>query len=517
MNKKKIQIEKGVFIPGAVVLIGMILFGFAFLDVFNSVMKTLFDFVTNWFGWFFLAMSVFLFFFCFYIMLTPFGKKKLGGEDAKPEHSVFAWCSMTICSGIATAVVFYAVGEPLTYFHNMPTFTGIESETADAAVRAIQIASFHWGYIYYGLFTFWGLVSGYMVYNHNLPPRPSSGLYPIMKDKIYGWQGKVVDCLSLLALIGGMVTSLGFGVQQFASGLDFVFGIQPSNLIYVITILVVTLSYTASSGRGVKKGMAMISSINAYIYIILIVFLIIAGDTVFELNLLTQSMGSILDNFINTGMNADAFNVGEGWSRNNTVFFMAWIMAYAPLIGLFLAKISRGRTIRQFLMVNILVPGTFVLLWFTAFGGNAIYQDAFHDAGIIDVIAEKGFPVANYALLQHMPLKTLTIPIVILALFFSFITLADAMTGTMASMTLKNVSEDEAPVTVKVFWGLLAGGATVLCLFCLGTSGTTSLQNMSIVYALPIFFFAIIAVASVFKMISGEADRMMEKKEKKED
>lgn len=508
--KGKIKIEKGIFIPGAVILIGMILFGFLFLDQFNRLMLVLYDFTTKSFGWFYLLVSAFLIFFCFYVCVSPFGRKILGGPDAKPEHSVFSWCAMTVCSGIATAVVFYAVGEPLTYFHNPPAFTGLEAETAAAGVRAVQIAAFHWGYIYYGIFTFWGLVTGYMVYNHHLPPRPSSGLYPILKDKIYGPIGKVVDTLSLLALIGGMVTSLGFGVQQFASGLDYVFGIKPNNLIYMVTILVVTLSYTVSSSKGVKKGMAFISNTNAVIYIVLICFLFLAGPTVFLLNLLTQSAGSTITNFIGTITNADPFDIGNGWSRGNTIFFMAWIMAYAPLIGLFLAKISQGRTIRQFLLVNILVPGTFVLIWFTSFGGNAIYQDFYNHANIIETVNEMGFPVANYALLGHMPLKSITIPIVIVALFFSFITLADAMTGTMASMTLKDVSEDEAPVLVKVFWGLLAGGATILCLFCLGDTGTTSLQNMSIVYALPIFIFTLIAVASVARMVSGRVDREME-------
>lgn len=509
MGKKKIQIEKAIFIPGAAVLIIMILFGFLFLDQFNSLMTILYDATTKSFGWFYLACSAFLIFLCLFVAVTPFGKKILGGPDAKPEHNAFTWCAMTICSGIATAVVFYAVGEPLTYFHTPPAFTGLEGGTPQAAVRGVQIAAFHWGYIYYGIFTFWGLVVGYMTYNHNLPPRPSSGLYPILKDKIYGPIGKVVDVLSLLALIGGMVTSLGFGVQQFASGLDYVFGLEPSNFIYVVAILVVTLSYTVSSGRGLKKGMAMISNINAYIYIVLIVFLFVAGPTIFELNLLVDTTGSMINNFIGTIFNADAFDVGEGWSRANTIFFMAWIMAYAPLIGCFLAKISRGRTIRQFLLVNIFVPGTFVLIWFVGFGGNAIWQDYYNNANIIADINEMGFPVANFALLGNMPLQAITIPVTILALFFSFITLADAMTGTMASMTLKDTTEDEAPVLVKVFWGLLAGGATILCLFCLGTSGTTSLQNMSIVYALPIFVFTIGAIACVFKMVNGSVDREM--------
>lgn len=160
------------------------------------------------------------------------------------------------------------------------------------------------------------------------------------------------------------------------------------------------------------------------------IFLFVAGPTLFELNLTVDVIGSTIQNFIGTALNADAFDVGNGWSRSNTIFFMAWIMAYAPLIGCFLAKISRGRTIRQFILINILVPGTFVLIWFVAFGGNAIYQDAFNGANIIAEIEEMGFPVANFALLGHMPLQAITIPITILALFFSFITLADAMTGT---------------------------------------------------------------------------------------
>ena len=221
--KKKIFIEKGIFIPTAVILLGVILFGFLFNDIFNSVMTMLFHLVTDWTGWFMMLGSFVMVVACFVVCFTPLAKKKVGGPDAKVEHPVFSWCAMAICSGIATAVVFYAVGEPITYFHNTPTWWNIASETPEAVVRSVSQAQFHWGFIYYGIFTFLGLISGYMIHNHNLPPRPSSAFYPILKDKIFGTWGKVIDVLSLLALIGGMVTSLGFGVQQFASGLDYVF------------------------------------------------------------------------------------------------------------------------------------------------------------------------------------------------------------------------------------------------------------------------------------------------------
>lgn len=509
-KKKRIEIEKGIFIPAAVILLAVVVIGFTMPPFFHAAMNFLFDVTTKGFGWFYLLMSAFLVFLCIGIAISPFGNKILGGPDAKPEHKVFSWCAMTICSGIATAVVFYAVGEPLTYYHIPPAATGLTPETPQAAVRGVQIASFHWGFVYYGIFTFWGLVTGYMSMNYNLPARPSSALYPFLKDKIYGTPGKIVDIVSLLALVGGIVTSLGFGTTQFASGLQFVFGITPSNLMYVVTIVVVTLSYTVSSGRGIKKGMKIISDTNAYVYIALLLFLFLFGPTVYLLNLLTDVVSSTIMNYIPTALNADAFDVGEGWSRMNTVFFMAWIMAYAPLIGLFLAKISRGRTVRQFLLVNILAPGIFVLLWFVGFGGNAIYVDHYLGGTIFNTVQELGFPVANFALLNEMPLRSFTNPLVIVALFLSFITLADAMTGTIASMTVKNTLEDEAPVSIKFFWGILIGATTVLCLFALGEIGTTALQNMSIVYALPIFIITIPAVGTAFKMASGSLDREME-------
>ena len=516
-EKKRIEIEKGIFIPSAVILLAVIAIGFLFPSFFYKAMTVLFDVTTKSFGWFYLLMSAFLVFLCIFIAATPFGNKVIGGPDAKPEYKVFSWCAMTICSGIATAVVFYAVGEPLTYYHVPPAFTGLEGGTPQAAVRGIQIASFHWGFAYYGIFTFWGLVTGYMCMNYHLPARPSSALYPVLKDRIYGPIGKVIDVVSLLALVGGIVTSLGFGTTQFATGMQFVFGVQPSNLMYVVTIAVVTFAYTASSGRGLQKGMKFISDTNAYVYIILLIFLFLFGPTIYLLNLLTEAAGSTIMNYIPTALNADAFDVGEGWSRMNTVFFMAWIMAYAPLIGLFLAKISRGRTIRQFLLVNIFVPGIFVLLWFVGFGGNAIYVDHYLDGKVYEVVSELGFPVANFALLREMPLSVITNPLVILALFLSFITLADAMTGTIASMTVKDTLAEEAPIRVKLFWGILIGATTVLCLFALGEIGTTALQNMSIVYALPIFVITIFAIVSAIKMVNGTVDRDMEEAEKKKE
>lgn len=513
MNKKKVKIDKVIFFPGAGIILALILYGFLFNDSFVHIMTSLYNVVTDTTGWFMMLVSGLILVLCFIVCLTPVGDKKVGGPDAEIKHSMFSWCAMVTCAGTATAVVFYAVGEPIGYFHNPPAWWNMEPGTMDTAVRALSQSVFHWSFLYYAMYAFWGFIAGYMIMNHKLPPRPSSALYPVLKDKAFGPIGQIFDIVSLLGLVGGMVTSLGLGVQQFASGLNYVFGIAPSNLLYIITLTVVILSFTASSLRGVKKGMAVISDANAWIYLIVIAFLFLAGPTVFELKIMTQVFGEIFTRFLPNITAADSFNVGNGWVANNTVFYVAWIMAYAPMMGVFQGKVAVGYTWRRFLLVNVLAPGIFNLVWFVAFGGNAIFLDAFKGATLGEEIAAGGVPIANYALLKYLPLSGLMIPLVVAALFFGFVTLADAMTGTLAKMTIKAAREDdeaEAPMMMKIIWGALVGVDTFLCLFCLGSVGTGALQFMSVIFGLPIFIVTLIAIFNIGKICNGKMDSEIE-------
>lgn len=507
--KSKLQINRIIFWPGIIILLFMIGYGYAFNSSFVKVMTAMYNAVTQTTGWFMMLITGLIVILCFVVCATPVGNKKVGGENAEIKHGMFTWVAMVTCAGTATAVVFYAVGEPIGYFHNPPTWWNMQPETAETAVRAVSQAAFHWSFIYYALFAFWGFICGYMIMNHHLPARPSSALYPIIKDKCFGPIGKVFDILSLLGLVGGMVTSLGLGVQQFASGLDYVFGIKPSNFVYIVTLVLVCLSFTLSSLRGVKKGMAIISDINAWIYLFVIAFLLVVGPTVFELNLLTQVTGELFTRFIPNITAADCFNIGNNWPENNTVFYVAWVMAYAPLMGVFQGKVAVGYTWRRFLLVNVLGPGIFNIVWFVAFGGNAIFIDAFKNGNIGAEVAANGVPIANYALLKCLPLSAIMIPMVVAALFFGFVTLADAMTGTLAKMSIvsrEEEAEEEAPMIMKVVWGAVIGLDTFLCLFCLGTGGTTALQFMSVVFGLPIFVATLCVICGLGKTCSGRLD-----------
>lgn len=493
---KDFEIENSVFYPPAILLSIMLFFGLFFTEYFGTTASTILQFTIEYCGWFYLVCTAMFFFFMWGLIATPFGKVRLGGPNAKPDLSYWSWFTIAICGGIATGMVFWGVAEPMTHYYTPPPLAGAEALTPESAIRGLQIGIFHWAYVPYSMFTLFGVGIGYATYNQNLPFRVSSTLYPLLGDRIYSLPGKTVDAISIFALIAGVITSLGIGTMQFASGLDFMFGISPSNTVYAIVIVVLTGVYTVSSYTGLKKGIKYLSQINAVIFFGLVIFVLLFGPTRFLLNTTIDVAGSYISNLIPSFFNLDAFGE-DTWSGGWTIFFWAWWVVYAPLIGMFLARIALGRTIREFVLVNILVPGTFVSIWFVTLGGTAIHFDHFGHAGIMQIINEKGLEVAMYALLQNLPLSSLMIPLGILALGISFITLADSMTSTIAIMTTKNTLKSEAPASVKIFWGILTGAVTIICLLVTGTVGTKALQTVSIIAATPIFIMAVAAVVSI--------------------
>lgn len=490
------EIEKGVFFPPAILLCVMLFFGLFFTKTFGDTASSVLGYTIDTFGWFYLLCTASFFFFMIFLLITPFGKVRLGGPKAKPHLSYWSWFTIAICGGIATGMVFWGVAEPMTHYSTPPPFTGAEAKSAESAVRGLQIGIFHWAYVPYSMFTLFGVAIGYATYNRKLPFRVSSALYPLLGDRIYGLPGKTVDAISIFALIAGVITSLGIGTMQFASGLEFMFGITPGNSVYAIVIILLTCIYTISSYTGLNKGIKYLSQVNAVIFFGLVVFVFMFGPTKFLFNTTVEVTGAYLTNLMPGFFNLDAYGK-DTWSGGWTIFFWAWWVVYAPLIGMFLARIAVGRTIREFVLVNILVPGTFVSIWFIVLGGTAIHFDHFSQAGVMETINDKGLEVAMYALLENLPLSSLMIPLGILALGISFITLADSMTSTIAIMTTKNTLKAEAPASVKIFWGILTGAVTVICLLVTGTVGTKALQSVSIVAAVPIFAMEVAAMVSI--------------------
>ncbi len=499
-KKKKLfsfEVEKGIFYPPAVLLILALIIGLIAPEKFEKGAATALNFTIDYFGWMYLLFTFIFFMFVVIVMFSPVGKIKLGGADAKPELNLWNWWCIALCGGIGTGIVFWGVAEPLIHYCSPPVIAGVTNSSPGSAIYALQISYLHWAFHPYAIYAVFGLAVAYMAFNYQLPFRVSSALYPILGEKIHGTWGKSIDSLVVFSQIAGIITSMGFGVMQLARGLDFLFGLTPSNFLYVFIVTIVTLVYTISSYTGLQSGIKWLSDKNSKIFIVSVIFLLVVGPTKFLFDLGTQSFGGYLQNLFSMSFYSDPFSLGSGWTGNWTIFYWAWWIVVAPLMGTFLARISYGRTIREFLIVNVLAPGLFGIVWFTTYGGSAIYLDRFKNAGIMNTINQYGSEVATYALFKNFPLDFITVPIAILAVAISFITLANSMTSTISTITSKHATTDEAPGALKVFWGVLMGCLTILFLVIGGTSSIKGLQTTSIVAALPIFILEITVVVSL--------------------
>jgi choline/carnitine/betaine transport len=499
-SNKKFELEKGIFYPPAILLVVFLLIGMVSPDGFAKGANAALGFTIDYFGWMYLFFAFIFLAFVLFVTLAPIGRVRFGGPDAKPELSYWNWFAMALCAGIAIGILFWGVAEPIYHYYGPPSIAGVDPQTPGSAITALQLSYLHWSFHPYALYAIIGLAIAYSSYNLNQPFKVSSGLYPIIGDRINGFWGNTVDAICIFAIVGGVVTSLGLGTMQLAGGLNYLIGLTPNIGIYIAIITIITISYTLSSYTGLHRGIKFLSNHNAKIFIGFVVFLFLLGPTKFLLEIGVNSFGSYLVNVIPMSFWADPFGEGAGWSGSWTIFYWAWWIAFAPIVGMFIARISYGRTIREFLIVNVTIPALFGILWFTAFGGSAIYLESVESGSIMNVINESGFEVASYALLSHFPLSFITVPFFVIVVAISFITLADSMTSTIAIMTTKNRGQGEPPAVIKVFWGLVMGGSTILFLIITGVSGTKALQTASIVTALPIFIIEMAIMISVIMM-----------------
>ncbi len=492
-------INKKIFLPPAVVLVAAVLFGLLNPEAFGQAASTALSFTLKYFGWFYTIGSTFLLVFCLWAGFSKYGDIKLGGPDAEPELSIFNWWAIAICAGIAIGIVFFGVAEPMTHYTSPPPFLGLEPKSLAAGENALRFAFFHWTFHTYGIYVSAGLCIAFAFYNTRKPFKVSSSLYPLIGDRIQGGWGYFIDGLAIFAIVGGVGTSLGFGTMQIASGMDFLWGIKPNGTIWLMVILALTLCYTISSYTGLQKGIRILSENNIRLYFLLMAFVLIFGPTIHILDSTVSSLGDYFSNIVKMSFFQDPMNK-SGWPGSWSDFYWAWWLAFAPIVGLFLVRLAYGRTIREFVVVNMVGPALFGIVWFGIFGSSAIYLEHFENAGIADAISKFGNEVSLYAMFQHLPLSGITIILGALAVAISFITLADSMTSTIASMTTKGFGEAkedrEPPALMKIFWGVLMG---LLSWILLVTGGASALQTSVIVCGLPILVLQIAMAVGYIK------------------
>ena len=479
------------FLPTALPLLTAIALGFIFKEEFGQAVGDVLSWTLAKFGWFYTMGSTFLLAVTLWAGFSKYGGVRLGGPEAKPEMSFFTWFAIALTSGIAIGICFFGVAEPMSHYLTPPVFSGVEGKSVAAGERALRYTYFHWTLHTYGCYTSISLALALAFYNSRQPFKVSSGLYSLVGDRIRGPLGVVCDSLALFAIIGGVCTSLGFGVLQIGGGLKYIWGVEINSLVYAVVIFILAAIYTFSSYTGLNKGIALISTGNMYLYFYCLIFLFLAGPTIHMLESLSTGVGDYFQNLVGMSLYAEPM-YKSGWVGNWSDFYWAWWLAFAPLVGLFLIRLGYGRTVREYVVVNLVAPSLFGMVWFAFFGSSAIFYDHFQNAAIGEEIGKFGSEVAIYALFNHMPLAAVNKIIGILVVAISFITLAHSMTSTTAAMTTKGFGETredmEAPGAMKIFWGALMGLAAWLCL---ATGGTKALQTASIICGLPILVMQI--------------------------
>lgn len=504
-NKEKVSIFKKIdwqiFLPPSIILLVFVVVGIVAPEAFGNGANIVFAFTTKYFGWFYALGASLLIVFCLWAGFSKYGNIKIGGEDAKPEMSFFTWFAIALTSGIAIGIVYWGVAEPLGNLMSPPGFTGWEAGSAEAAEGALKYNFLHWGIHPYAIYTAAGLCCVFIIMNGKRRFSITSPLYPLLGDKCEGIWGKIVSAICIFSILGGMGTSLGLGVSQFGVSFNYVMNTNYSDIFLAVFFIgVLVICTIGASCSGLHKAITHISNANMYIYIALMIWAFLFGGTLFILNNTISSIGEYLSFIIPQSFYLEPVKQ-TGWVNGWSIFYWAWWLSFAPIVGLFLVKLAKGRTIRQFVMVNLLAPTAFAIAWFGIFGSSAIHFQL-NGSDIYSVISKLGNPVALFAYVEELPLTPVLYVLGFLAIIFSLLTLSESMTLTLSDMSIKPEylkEENEAkasPAILKVFWGILMG---LVAFVLLVSGGLGALQTASVVCGLPILIIQLIWAAAYVK------------------
>ena len=462
------------------------------------------EFISEKFGWFYVLSVNIILFFVVYLGFSKYNRIRIGGVDSRPEFSTFAWLSMLFNAGIGLVLMFYSVAEPILHFSNPPYG---EPETLLAAKNALNISYLHWGFHGWTVYGLMGLAIAFFAYNRGLPLGIRWVLYPLLGDRLKGPIGHFIDVMAVVATMFGLATTLGLGIQHINSGMNHLFGLTESANVQVILIVIITLFATASVVSGIHKGIQALSKIASVMAIMLMVFMLIVGPTVFILSSTVQSTGFYLQSILSTGTWMEIYR-GTDWMHSWTFFYWAWWFAWAPFVGLFIARISKGRTIKEFLLGVVVAPTAAIIAWISIFGSTAFHIELFGGGGITEAVNEN-ITTALFMLLEHFPLSYFSILFVVIAGVIFFVTSSDS--GSLVIDFITSGGKEKTDVRLRIFWALLEG--LVAAVLVLG-GGLIALQTGSLVTGLPVCILMLVVCHSVLKALREE-HAMLEKKERK--
>jgi len=527
-----LDIHNPVFFISGLAIVLFVFYALALPEQATAVFSWLFSAVTKSFDWFFLGAANIFVLFCLFLIVSPYGSVRLGGADAKPDYTYVGWFSMLFAAGMGIGLMFFGVSEPMSHFASSMGGTslgenGLRSDwaplgaaggdAAEATRLGMAATIFHWGLHPWAIYAVVALALALFSYNKGLPLTLRSAFYPIFGERVWGWTGHIIDTLAVFATLFGLATSLGFGAEQAASGLTFLYGsgdaaegtrnfigipygnsaesgVENSSLLLVLLISGITAVALISVVRGLDGGVKVLSEINMGLAALLLVFTLLVGGPIFLLTFFADSLWAYLQNVIplSNPFGREDTNFMQGW----TAFYWAWWISWSPFVGMFIARVSRGRSVREFLICVLLIPSLVCVLWMSVFGGTAISQ-----------VVNDGYTLAKDAslelklfyMLDQLPLATITSTIGIVLVVVFFVTSSDS--GSLVIDTITAGGKVDAPVTQRVFWAIFEGAVAIVLLV---GGGLASLQSAVISTGLPFTIVLLVMCWAIFRGLQSE-------------
>jgi choline/glycine/proline betaine transport protein len=495
MKKLGSDINPPVFFGSAILILAFV----AFTSVAHSTAEHLFSTIQNYivdtFGWFYLLSVAIFLIFCVGLALSSYGRIKLGPDDSKPEFTYISWFAMLFSAGMGIGLLFFGVAEPVMHFVNPPVGDG---DTVEAARAAMSITFFHWGFHAWAIYAVIGLSLAYFGFRHGLPLTIRSALFPLIGDRIYGPIGHIVDVFAVLGTMFGVATSLGLGVLQVNAGLSYLFDVPQNTGVQIVLIAIITLFATSSVVAGLNAGIRRLSELNLLLAIVLLVFVLLVGPTLLLAQTFVQNVGNYLTQIVSKTFNLYAYEPTD-WIGGWTLFYWAWWIAWSPFVGMFIARVSRGRTIREFIVGVLLVPVGFTFLWMTFFGNTAIHMEMTSAAHTISQAIQSDVSIAVYKMFEQLPLTSIASLLTTILVVTFFVTSSDS--GSMVIDIITSGGNQDPPVWQRIFWAVTEG--VVASALLLG-GGLKALQTASIASALPFTFVMLVVCYGLLKGLRME-------------
>ncbi|TXD97638.1 BCCT family transporter [Psychrobacter frigidicola] len=498
------RVSKPVFIVSMVLIVGFIIFGTFFTETAGLLFSFLQKFITHKFGWMFVILVNAALLLCIYLAMSRYGDIRLGAQTETPQYSLFSWISMLFSAGIGIGLLYWGTAEPIQHFMAPPLG---EAETVAAAKQAMNLSFLHWGLHAWALYTIVALALAYFHFRRGLPLSIRSTLYPLLGKKIYGPWGHTVDILAVFGTMFGVVTSLGLGVMQINSGLTSLFDIPNNITIQFMLIAFVTAMAALSVMMGLDKGVKRLSEINIALTLIMLIFMVVLGPTLFIFNSYIENIGNYVSGIATLGTWGESYS-GTDWQSAWTIFYWAWWVSWSPFVGIFIARISRGRTIREFTLGVLLIPMMILFFWFTTFGGVAINMELLAGAdpsmvspGLIEAVqADTGSAI--FKLIEYYPLaKPITLLIVVMIMLW-FVTSSDSASLVVDMLTAGG--DTNPPKIQRLFWATTQG---LIAAILLAAGGLSALQAAAIIAGLP---FALVIFVMMYALLRGlSRDRLI--------